>query len=119
VSVGDIVTFNGTASYDPEGTPLTFAWNFGDGQTGSGAEPMHAYNTAGNYAVSLTVSDGQLTDTAYVQVTVQEKQGAGFSLGGDMMLYAALGVVALLLLVLIVVLLSRGGRQPPKIYRTR
>jgi len=52
------VVFNGTASSDPDaGQTLTFDWNLGDGATATGATPSHAYASAGNYLVSLTVTD--------------------------------------------------------------
>lgn len=114
-NVGEIVAFNGSSSSDPDGNILTYLWDFGDGQTGSGANAMHTYNTAGNYAVSLTVSDGQYSDTAYVQIVVNEK--TGFSFGGTTALYMGLGAIALLLLVLIIVMLTR--KQPPRIYSSR
>jgi hypothetical protein len=114
-NLGEIVTFNGSSSSDPDGNILTYLWDFGDGQTGSGANAMHTYNRAGQYAASLTVSDGQYSDTAYVQVVVNEK--SGFSLGGTTALYIGLGVIALLLLVLIIVMLTR--KQPPRIYSSR
>ncbi len=56
--VGEAIAFNGTASSDPEGQPLTYAWNFGDGATATGATPSHAYSSAGTYTVSLVVNDG-------------------------------------------------------------
>jgi hypothetical protein len=95
---------------------LTYQWDFGDGQTGSGPRPIHQYARAGQYAVSLTVSDGQQRDTAYITVIVSEKPG--FSLGGNMLIYAALGIIGFLLLVLIIVLLTRK-REPPRIYSSR
>jgi len=51
------VSFNGTASSDPDGTIVSYAWNFGDGATGSGATSSHTYNSAGNYSATLTVTD--------------------------------------------------------------
>jgi PKD repeat protein len=113
--VGEIVTFNGSSSSDPDGNVLTYLWDFGDGQTGSGVNAMHTYNKAGQYAVSLTVSDGQYSDTAYAQVVVNEK--SAFNLGGTTALYIGLGAIALLLLVLIIVMLTR--KQPPRIYSSR
>jgi PKD repeat protein len=42
---------------DPEGTPLTYAWTFGDGTTAAGASAHHVYATAGTYTASVTVRD--------------------------------------------------------------
>jgi len=57
-SPGVAVSFDGSGSTDPNGDPLTYAWNFGDGMTGTGPTPNHVYATAGNYEVTLVVSDG-------------------------------------------------------------
>jgi PKD repeat protein len=58
---GQTITFDGSASADPNGDALTYSWDFGDGSTGSGVSPMHTYAAAGNYSVTLTVSDGNLS----------------------------------------------------------
>ncbi|MGH7752832.1 MAG: PKD domain-containing protein, partial [Gemmatimonadales bacterium] len=57
--VGQPLLFDGTGSSDPDHDPLTFAWNFGGGQTGTGPTPSHPYQAPGLYTVSLTVDDGQ------------------------------------------------------------
>ena len=49
--------FYGNDSLDPEGAPLNYSWNFGDGSTGSGVNANHTYINAGNYTVNLTVTD--------------------------------------------------------------
>ncbi|HET9736477.1 MAG TPA: ThuA domain-containing protein [Solirubrobacteraceae bacterium] len=63
------VQFSSTGSHDPDGTAVTYSWNFGDGTTSTEANPQHRYSTAGTYNVVLTVTDeaGQ-TGTDTVQV---------------------------------------------------
>jgi PKD repeat protein len=57
--IGSPITFNGTGSYDPDEDPLTYSWDFGDGNNGTGSTPSHTYNASGTYTVCLTVNDGQ------------------------------------------------------------
>jgi len=56
--VGAAVTLDGTQSSDPENAPLSYAWDFGDGTTGTGATPAHSYASPGTYTVRLVVHDG-------------------------------------------------------------
>ena len=51
------VTFDGSASNDPDGGPLTFSWDFGDGDTSNYVIPIHTYETAGMFNVKLRVTD--------------------------------------------------------------
>ncbi|MBS1782740.1 MAG: PKD domain-containing protein [Bacteroidetes bacterium] len=37
--------------------PYTYSWDFGDGGTGTGANPAHLYTTSGNYTVTVIVTD--------------------------------------------------------------
>ena len=53
------VNFSSAGSSDPEGAPLTYSWNFGDGSALSTApNPTHTYASKGAYQARLTVSDG-------------------------------------------------------------
>jgi len=77
---GVAITFDGTASSDPDGDTLNYAWNFGDGMTGTGAAPTHSYAAAGTYTVSLIVNDGEFdsdpaTSSAEVSDPVDKSDG--------------------------------------------
>ncbi len=69
------VQFSASESADPDGDPITVAWNFGDGTPISTAlSPAHTYTAPGGYTVTLTVSDGRTptpgTDSTTVPITV-------------------------------------------------
>jgi len=64
------IDFSASASTDPNGDALTFAWDFGDGATGSGETVSHTYTAAGEYTVVLTASDGLLTGTDSLTVSI-------------------------------------------------
>ncbi|CAD5991104.1 conserved exported protein of unknown function [Agreia sp. COWG] len=65
------VAFDASGSADQDGTIATYAWDFGDGQTATGATPTHAYSTAGDHAVALTVTDnsGESTTLSHTVTT--------------------------------------------------
>jgi len=54
-----VVAFSSSGSSDPEGTTLTYSWDFGDGSSVStAANPGHTYQANGVYTARLTISDG-------------------------------------------------------------
>ncbi|MHA7277747.1 PKD domain-containing protein [Arthrobacter sp. Hz1] len=54
---GPAVAVDGSGSTDSDGTIAGYAWNFGDGGTGTGVNASHTYGAAGTYPVRLTVTD--------------------------------------------------------------
>lgn len=75
---GSSVVLSGTGSTDPNGDPLTYEWDFGDGSVGSGPNPSHVFDDNGSYDVTLVVTDpGGLSDTtsATANVTNVKPQG--------------------------------------------
>jgi len=78
---GTAVRFRAAGSdADPSDT-LSYAWDFGDGATATGADVTHAYAVAGGRIARVTVTDGAgATATAEVAITVREGSGtAGVS----------------------------------------
>ena len=66
-----VVSFNGTGSFDPDGSIVSYAWNFGDNTTGAGPTISKTYNAMGNYTAALTVTDDSgLTATTSVPIQV-------------------------------------------------
>ncbi|OYR41127.1 hypothetical protein DJ82_06365 [Halorubrum sp. Ib24] len=69
---GETVSFDASGSSD-DGSIASYEWDFGDGATSTGASASHTYDTAGDYAVELTVTDDDgATDTATQTVSVGE-----------------------------------------------
>ncbi|MCB0911275.1 MAG: PKD domain-containing protein, partial [Propionibacteriaceae bacterium] len=67
------VAFDANGSADPDGTVDSYAWDFGDGNTGTGRTPNHDYAAANTYTVTLTVTDNDgATDSVSHDVTVTE-----------------------------------------------
>jgi glucose/arabinose dehydrogenase/PKD repeat protein len=52
-------TLDASASSDPDGDALTYAWQLGDGQQASGNIVNHTYANAGKYDAVLTVTDAK------------------------------------------------------------
>ncbi|GAA2118046.1 PQQ-dependent sugar dehydrogenase [Streptomyces synnematoformans] len=88
------VRFSSDGTTDPDGTELTYAWDFGDGATSDQPHPAHTYAENGTYRVTLTATDpGGRTGSANVQITVGNtaptvtldlpRDGQSFSFGDD------------------------------------
>ncbi len=80
---GMAVSFNGSASSDPQGQALSFAWSFGDGASGTGPNPTHVYAAAGSYPVSLTVTDTAGLPSLAATTTATMTPAADFSLNAS------------------------------------
>lgn len=65
-----LVSFSSSA-YDPDGSIVSYNWNFGNGTSSSTLNPTVTYQSAGNYTASLTVTDNAgATATAAVSISV-------------------------------------------------
>lgn len=78
-AVGEPVNFTATIT---NGTGVTYTWNFGDGNTGSGASPTHAYAEAGIYTATVVARNNTssmfATTTVYIGDAVVEVRNNEF-----------------------------------------
>jgi PKD repeat protein len=69
--------FDATGSGDTDGSVTSYAWDFGDGSTATGASAGHDYLTSGTRDVTLTVTDDEGTQgSLVVPVTVVRNNAA-------------------------------------------
>jgi len=77
--VGEVVTFNASTSAPNGGTIVKYEWDFGDGENATGEVVTHTYLLAGNYTVTLNVTDCEgLLDIE--QKTIEVKPLPSFNL---------------------------------------
>jgi len=77
VLLGESVTFDGSGSYDPDGTIMSYEWDFGDlfdPTLGTGVSPTRTYLHSDVYVVTLTVTDdGGEESSDTMTVVVEDK----------------------------------------------
>lgn len=66
---GNEVDFSNTSTI-PSAAPLSYLWNFGDGNTSTDASPTHTYASPGNYLVSLIAGNCGQLDTLTLSVSI-------------------------------------------------
>ncbi len=69
--------FDASASYDPQNLPLSYYWDFGDTTNNTQSISTHAFSQTGNYQVSLTVSNGNLSAVSTCAILVTEEDPEG------------------------------------------
>ena len=55
--VNQTIVFDASGSYDMDGVIVSYQWDFGDGETGTGVNSEHVYKKPGEYTVTLIVTD--------------------------------------------------------------
>ncbi|GAH49946.1 unnamed protein product, partial [marine sediment metagenome] len=64
-NVSEEITFDGSKSFDPDGTIIKWYWDFGDKTNGTGRVTTHTYSNPGTYNVTLTVTDNRNAIDSY------------------------------------------------------
>ena len=72
--VGEVVTFDGSGSHDPDGEIVRWLWEFGDEAIGEGQTASHKYEESGSFTVRLRVIDDRGAEgMAERELTVRER----------------------------------------------
>jgi glucose/arabinose dehydrogenase/PKD repeat protein len=86
------------SSIDPEGSPLSFFWDFGDGSSSTETSPTKTYDAEGVFTARLVASDGERSATSspiLIQVgtppaiTVSSPAASSTYRAGDAIAYSA------------------------------
>lgn len=96
--IGVPVKLSAGGSRDPQGLPLDYQWDFGDGKKETGSDILHSYARAGDFRVTLTVTNSEDL-SAIATTTISVKAGnrapsAAFTIQnakGDTVTAAAIG----------------------------
>lgn len=87
--VGDVIQFDASKSYDPDGEIVNYIWEFGDGKVSYGKLVEHSYSQPGTYEITLKVIDDQgcmnSTTKSIVVSSEESKVEAFFSVETDLL----------------------------------
>jgi PKD repeat protein len=97
------ITFDGSSSYDPDGTITSWLWDCGDGGYGPGEIFTHVYPTSGTYNVTLTVKDNSFEEETITKSVFVVKYAPVFIYGsiknytyvGDTIVFDAVNIKVL------------------------
>jgi len=103
---GDDIEFSGIAYLGVP--PYAYEWDFGDDGTATGKNPVHSYEAAGNYTVTLTVTDdagSTANATTLVPITKGDAPPSNGGNGADFGLLLFVAVIAIIAIIGIIVII--------------
>jgi len=79
-TLGETTTLTATIT---AGTDVTYEWNFGDSNSGSGANTNHVYTAVDTYVATVTASNSVSTETSTTVVTINDAPVEGLAADND------------------------------------
>ncbi|PKL36840.1 hypothetical protein CVV38_03015 [Candidatus Peregrinibacteria bacterium HGW-Peregrinibacteria-1] len=70
VELDKSVILDASQSFIPNQEEATYTWDFGDGNKDQGIEALHVYKEPGHYTVSLTITNGEASETVSKEIFV-------------------------------------------------
>lgn len=107
-SVGENIQFNGSIIPLTGQPPYQYRWDFGDEKTSTQINPTHAYDKAGEFTYTFTVTD-QAGDSASEtgKITISTEGGSNGSSNTPMMLFLAILAIVIVVGVVIIIWIIR------------
>jgi hypothetical protein len=108
-SVGESIQFNGSIIPLTGQPPYQYRWDFGDEKTSTQMNPTHAYDKAGEFTYTFTVTD-QAGDSASEtgKITISTEGGSnGSGLSNQMILFLAILAIVIVVGVVIIIWIIR------------
>jgi hypothetical protein len=108
--VDELVAFDASASFDIDGSILSYDWDFGDGSVGSGVSSSHMFVDPGSFTVTLTVTDDDgLSSSVDHTITVLFAEEPSNFLEE---FWWALAILLIVIVVVVIILVLRSRRSP-------
>ena len=108
VSRGESIHFDGSESHDPDGSIVSYTWDYGDGNTATGVTADHAYSEEGTYTVTLTVTDDDGDSSSVVaEITVETETTVSLAVLSGI----GLGITALTVALLVFFFIRRKKKK--------
>ena len=96
---GQTVSFDAGESSDPDGPITSYSWDFGDGETATGAIVSHGYTSTGTFTVTLTVTDDYgAIDSVSRTITISSPTQQAPSVPSSYSVYIGVAAAAVLIL---------------------
>ncbi len=104
----EAIYFDASESYDPDGTIVSYTWDFGDASTATGVTAEHAYSESGTYTITLTVTDNDgVSSSVVAETTVETETSVSLAILSGI----GIGITALIVALLYVFFKKRNKKK--------